>query len=84
MKCFTMAEFQHRRSEIVDMALKEPVGLTRYGKRKFVLVSQDFHDEIMDRKAPQRAFHTDDVPEDLMPILLEGLSGLPEEDSTDD
>lgn len=51
-------EFQRKFGEFQHHAQREPVEITRHGRREFVLMSADHYDWL--RAAVQRAHHTTD------------------------
>ena len=57
----TSLEFQRKFGEVQHRALKEPVEITRHGRREFVLLSADQYDWL--RAAAQRSHRTEDAPD---------------------
>ena len=55
----TAAEFQHRLGEFQDQAQREPVEITRHGRRELVLMSADHYDWLV--AAARRAHRTVDA-----------------------
>jgi prevent-host-death family protein len=67
MKTFTYSDLNRTPGEILDIALVEPVMLTKRGKGKLVVMSAvDF--EILKRG---RAFTVENMPESLVEMILE-------------
>lgn len=61
MSQVTSLEFQRKFGEVQHRALKEPVEITRHGRREFVLMSADHYDWL--KAAAQRSHRTEDAPE---------------------
>jgi len=57
----TAVEFQRNFGEIQHRARREPVEITRHGRREFVLMSADHYDWLM--AAARRSFRTADAPD---------------------
>ncbi|MBL6938766.1 MAG: type II toxin-antitoxin system prevent-host-death family antitoxin [Alphaproteobacteria bacterium] len=57
----TARQFQRRVGEIQHMARKEPVEITRHGRREFVLMSAEEYDWM--RAVMKRSFRTEESPE---------------------
>jgi len=57
----TSLEFQRKFGEVQHRALKEPVEITRHGRREFVLMSADQYDWL--KAAAQRSHRTEDAPD---------------------
>ena len=57
----TSLEFQRKFGEVQHQALKEPVEITRHGRREFVLLSADHYDWL--RAAAQRSHRTEEAPD---------------------
>lgn len=56
----TSLEFQRKFGEVQHRALKEPIEITKHGRREFVLMSADQYDWL--RAAAQRSHRTEDAP----------------------
>jgi len=57
----TALEFQRRFGEFQHKAQREPVEITRHGRRELVLMSADHYDWLV--ASAQRSFRTADAPE---------------------
>ena len=57
-------EFQRKFGEVQHRALREPVEITKHGRREFVLMSADQYDWL--RAAAQRSHHTKDAPDFIL------------------
>lgn len=57
----TSLEFQRKFGEVQHKAMKEPVEITRHGRREFVLLSADQYDWLL--AAAQRSHRTEDAPD---------------------
>lgn len=56
----TALEFQRRFGEFQHQAQREPVEITRHGRREFVLMSADHYDWLV--AAAKRTHHTTETP----------------------
>ncbi len=76
MKTFTYSDMNRTPGEILDIALVEPVMLTKRGKDKIAIMSAD----VFDRLPYQQAYTIQNAPEDVHQELLAALkSALSEE-----
>lgn len=57
----TAQEFQRKFGEYQHQARREPVEITRHGRRELVLMSADHYDWMMAKV--QRVFRTEDAPD---------------------
>ena len=57
----TSLEFQRKFGEVQHRALREPVEITKHGRREFVLMSAEQYDWL--RAAAQRSHRTEDAPD---------------------
>jgi prevent-host-death family protein len=57
----TALEFQRKIGEFQHSARKEPVEITRHGRREFILMSAEQYDWM--RAVMKRSFRTEDAPE---------------------
>jgi prevent-host-death family protein len=57
----TALEFQRRFGEFQHRAQREPVEITRHGRREFVLMSAEHYDWL--RAAAKRTHRTSDLPD---------------------
>ncbi len=57
----TAADFQRNMGEFQHQARKEPVEITRHGRRELVLLSAEQYDWM--RAVMKRSFRTEDTPE---------------------
>jgi prevent-host-death family protein len=57
----TALEFQRRFGEFQHKAQREPVEITRHGRRELVLMSADHYDWLV--ASAQRSFRTADAPD---------------------
>ena len=60
----TALEFQRKFGEVQHRALKEPVEITKHGRREFVLLSADQYDWL--KAAAQRTHRTEDAPDFIL------------------
>jgi antitoxin Phd len=73
MARFSLTDLRNKPSEVVEAALKGPVEITRHGKRKVVLLAADYYDRLAHAADARRAFHANDVPEDVAAMMLSAL-----------
>lgn len=73
MAQFTLTDLSSRPGDVVEAAMRGPVDITRHGKRKFVLVAADHYDRMAARADVRRAYHVDDMPNDVAEMVLAGL-----------
>jgi prevent-host-death family protein len=64
MTTTTAREFQRKMGEFQHRARKEPVEITRHGRREFVLMSAEQYDWM--RAAAKRSHRTEDLPETII------------------
>jgi antitoxin Phd len=72
---FSLTDLSNRSGELVEAAFRGPVDITRRGKRKFVLLTAEEYDRLVRAAGTRRAFHADDVPEDVAAVMLQALAG---------
>jgi prevent-host-death family protein len=70
---FSLTDLSNKSGEVIEAAFKGPVEITRHGKRKFVLLTADDYDRLAKAADTRRAFHADDVPEDVAALMLSAL-----------
>jgi prevent-host-death family protein len=63
----TAVEFQRKFGEFQHRALREPVEITRHGRRELVLMSADHYDWLV--AAARRTFRTTDAA----PVVIEAV-----------
>lgn len=72
MKSFSLSELNRHSGEIVDAALAAPVGLTKHGKRKLVMMDA----ETCERLAVTRSYTLKVAPDDVHEELMEALDSI--------
>jgi prevent-host-death family protein len=70
MKSFSLSELNRAPGQIVDAALAAPVGLTKHGKRKLVVMNAVEYELLKHGKA----FRVEDAPDVINDLLFEGLA----------
>jgi antitoxin Phd len=70
---FSLTDLSKRSGEVVEAASREPVEITRRGKRKFVLLTAEEYDRLVSIADTRRTFHADDVPEQVAAMMLAAL-----------
>ena len=63
----TAREYQRRQGEFQDKARREPVEITRHGRREFVLMSAERYDWLL--AAAQRTHRTEDLPDTIVEAI---------------
>ena len=74
MAQFSLTDLSNRSGEVVEAAFRGPVEITRRGKRRFVLLTAEDYDRLVGAADVRRAFHADDVPEDIADMMLAALT----------
>ena len=57
MAHFSLTDLSNRSGEVVEAAFRGPVEITRRGKRKFVLLTAEEYDRLVNAADTRRAFH---------------------------
>ena len=70
---FSLTDLSNRSGEVVEAAFRGPVEITRRGKRKFVLLTAEDYDRLIKAADSRRAFHVDDLPDDIADLMLAAL-----------
>jgi len=74
MTHFSLTDLSNRSGEVLEAAFRGPVEITRHGKRKFVLLTAEEYDRLVSAADTRRAFHADDVPEEVAAMMLAALA----------
>lgn len=64
-RTYTTRDLSRRSGDIIAAAFKAPVTLTQRNKPRFVLVTVELFDELMQRADPRKVGKTADMPADL-------------------
>jgi antitoxin Phd len=75
MAHFSLTDLSNRSGEVVEAAIRGPVEITRRGKRKFVLLTAEEYDRLVNAADSRRAFHADDAPDEVIAMMLKALEG---------
>ena len=67
MATTTAREYQRKLGEFQDQARKEPVEITRHGRRDLIVMSAERYDWL--RAAVKRAHRTEDLPETIIDAI---------------
>jgi prevent-host-death family protein len=81
MRRITTREFQRKFTDFQDRARREPVEITRHGRREFVLMSAEHYDWL--RATARRRFRTVEAP----PVVIDAVRRAemdPEHSALDD
>jgi antitoxin Phd len=71
---FSLTDLSNKSGEVVEAAFRGPVEITRRGKRKFVLLTAEDYDRLVSAADTRRAFHADNVPDDVATMMLAALT----------
>jgi prevent-host-death family protein len=74
MRNFPLSELHRSKGDIVDAALREPITLTKHGKRKLVVMSAEHYDELTTQpQDPRISRYMHETPPDEARLLVEAL-----------
>ena len=73
MARFSLTDLRNKPGEVVEAVFKGPVEITSRGKRKAVLLAADHYDRLARAADARRAFHANDVPDDVAALMLSAL-----------
>jgi len=59
MAPFSLTDLSNRSGEVVEAALRGPVEITRRGKRKFMLLTAEDYDRLVEAADPSGAAHAE-------------------------
>jgi antitoxin Phd len=79
-KPFSTVDLARKTGDVLHAAAQAPVYISKNGKNRFVLMSKD----IFDRINPQKAYRTDEMPEDILKWLLPALERAAKGEGYDD
>jgi antitoxin Phd len=74
MAHFSLTDLSNRSGEVVEAAFRGPVDITKRGKRKFVLLTAEAFDRLVNAADTRRAFHADDAPDNVVAAMLTALA----------
>lgn len=74
MAHFSLTDLSNRSGEVVEAAFRGPVEITRRGKRKFMLLTAEDYDRLVNAADTRRAFHADDAPQEVAAMMLTALA----------
>ena len=74
MAQFSLTDLTNRSGEVVEAAFRGPVEITRRGKRKFILLTAQDYDRLLNAADTRRAFHADDAPKGVAAMMLTALT----------
>lgn len=75
---FTTSDLNKHVGDVLDAALRSPVGITRHGKTRFILASVE-HFERLRRQDARKAYRVEDIPEDRLAAFLAANADLLDE-----
>lgn len=79
MASFTLTDLGNRSGEVVEAAFRGPVEITKRGKRKFVLLTAEQFDRLVQGSA-QRAYRVEDLTGAERDEILAGLDAVVRDD----
>ena len=79
MASFTLTDLGNRSGEVVEAAFRGPVEITKRGKRKFVLLTAEQFDRLVQGSA-QRAYRVEDLTGAERDDILAGLDAVVRDD----
>lgn len=65
MRSFQAADLARRTGDLLDVASREPVAITRHRKLRFVIMSVERFEALSAREPTQAAFDIGDLPADV-------------------
>jgi prevent-host-death family protein len=71
MRQYSLTELNNRSGEVVEAAYNGPVGITKRGKTKFVIMTADQYEQLRKSGDQRRAFTLDAMPKELEDGLLD-------------
>lgn len=80
MASYTLTDLSNKSGEIVEAAFRGPVDITKHGKRKFVLLTADQFDRLVENSA-QRAYRVEDLEGEERQDILAGLDEIARDDA---
>jgi prevent-host-death family protein len=83
MKTYTLSELGNKSGEVTEAAFRGPVNITSRGRRKFVILTADDYDRLINRRPTQRIVHVDDLSEAEASDYIAGLSAPIEDEKND-
>jgi antitoxin Phd len=73
MAHFSLTDLSNRSGEVVEAAYRGPVDITKRGKRKFVLLTAEEFDRLVNAADTGRAFHAD-APDNVVAAMPTALA----------
>ena len=74
MREFSTVELTQKIGDVTHLASREPVTITQHRKPRFVLMSIEDYQRLVDRGDPRQAWRIDDVPDELADEIESALS----------
>ena len=71
-KEFSVGDLMRRTGDVLEDAGRAPVTITKRSKPKYILMSVERYDQIMNH-SPQRAYRIEELPDDLRSTLINAL-----------
>jgi antitoxin Phd len=76
---FPASEMARNTADILHKAAHEPVSITKHGKSRFVVMSQEHFERLTHSSNPRRAMLWSELPEDEMAELSKAVDAYLEE-----
>ncbi len=76
---FPASEMARKTADILHKAAQEPVSITKHGKGRFVVMSQEHFERLQHDNNPRRAMLWSELPDDEMAALEKAVDAYLEE-----
>jgi prevent-host-death family protein len=73
MKQFAESDLARNTGDLFEAAAVSPVGVTKHGEPRFVMMSIEWYETLMIASAPQVAVSVNDLPNALGQLLDQGI-----------
>jgi antitoxin Phd len=84
MRNFSLTELNNKSGEVVEAAYAGPVGITRRGKTKFVIMTAEQYEKLNKTSDPRRAYGPGETPGDLAHLFAADLEKTARGEGYDD
>lgn len=78
MKTYAATDLKQNLGDVLAVANREPVSITRHNKTRYVLMSIEAYEAHFSRD-PRRAFSLDEAPDEHLEMIEEALGRLEEQ-----
>jgi prevent-host-death family protein len=73
LRTFPAADLARDTATILDAAIRSPVAITKHRKPKFVIMSLDRYEQLIDHGRTRHSVAVADMPDDLGALLDRGI-----------